>query len=86
MKIDQDQVQALNEFAAENGRRWKSLLRFAWETGNYGATSADTSALQRFRNAHGPSGLARYHAPAKTIVGHYDEQMRPVVRVSEVTR
>ena len=50
---------ALNRFIAENGKRWKSALKRAWETGDYSGTrKEDIPALQRLRNNVMPiSGL-----------------------------
>ena len=50
---------ALNRFIAEKGKRWKSALKRAWETGDYsGARKEDIPALQRLRNNVMPiSGL-----------------------------
>lgn len=53
-------VEVLRKFAARNGRRWKSALREAWETGSYRSLDlkgVDSSDLQRIRNQFGPSWL-----------------------------
>lgn len=57
---------ALDRFAASwgHGRRpsWKTLLRDAWESGNYPAFVAenDVQLLQQARNTRGPRWLERY--------------------------
>jgi hypothetical protein len=52
-----DQWIVLRRFAGENGRRWKAALLTAWMNGG---TSGE---LQRLRNTHGPSWLARFRLP-----------------------
>lgn len=53
---------ALRAWADEHAPRWKSALRLAWETGNYGGSVHDV-ALQRIRNRLGPSWLGKYRLP-----------------------
>ena len=51
-----EQLDALANFAANEGRNWKAALRHAWETGDYPAGS-QSSELQQVRNTYGPSWL-----------------------------
>ena len=51
-----EQLDALGNFAANEGRTWKAALRHAWETGDYPAGS-DSASLQQLRNTFGPSWL-----------------------------
>jgi hypothetical protein len=57
-----EQLEALKQFAASNGRTWKSALRHAWETGDYGVIQYTNQAayLQQIRNSFGPSWLVRF--------------------------
>lgn len=41
---------ALIAFKKQNGYRWKSILRSAWETGNYPHGTERIDKLQRYRN------------------------------------
>ena len=53
----QEQVDALREYAAENGRAWKSKLNHEWMTGQ------QSGILQQIRNQFGPSWLIRFKLP-----------------------
>lgn len=53
-----EQLAALRDFAAQQGRQWKSVLRYMWETGRYYGTATNSALLQQVRNKIGPSGLA----------------------------
>lgn len=57
-----EQLAALAEFAAANGRSWKSKLNHAWMTGRYSdyAGTGRANLLQQLRNNFGPSWLARF--------------------------
>lgn len=58
-----EQIQALKQFAAANGRTWKSELRDLWMNGAYNYAvlgGADPACLQQVRNEFGPSWLARF--------------------------
>jgi hypothetical protein len=57
-----EQFAALQQFAAAQGRRWKSELRHAWETGDY-PSDCDSASLQQVRNTFGPSWLVRFQLP-----------------------
>lgn len=76
---------ALADVQRRIGRRWKSALRLAWETGNYrDIASADEhvpSVLQRLRNASyfGASGLVAYKS---NPVQPSTEQQRVVIELS----
>lgn len=59
------QIEALRQFAAANGRTWKSSLRHCWEAGcysNYSGTER-SDLLQQVRNQFGPSWLVRFRLP-----------------------
>jgi hypothetical protein len=57
MKLTAEQLKAIKEYAAANGRNWKSALRHDWETGqSYGD-------LQQIRNSFGPSWLVNFRLP-----------------------
>ena len=60
--ITPEQLEAINRFARENGRTWKSNLRHAWETGRYDDHGAGeySHLLQQVRNGLGPSWLVRF--------------------------
>lgn len=64
-KPSEEQIKALQTFAAHNGRTWKSALCFCWETGRYkdfnGVERSDL--LQQIRNSLGPSWLTRFRLP-----------------------
>lgn len=57
-----EQIEALKQFAAANGRTWKSALRHCWETGRYNDYSGTQRCdlLQQIRNGFGPSWLVRF--------------------------
>lgn len=57
-----EQLAELKNFAAMNGRTWKSRLRHAWETGQYAECgAADYShLLQQIRNTFGPTWLVNF--------------------------
>lgn len=58
----QRQLAALHEFAAANGRIWKSNLNACWQNGNYQdfPGTGQSHLLQQIRNTFGPSWLVRY--------------------------
>ncbi len=60
-----EQLTALQDFAAANGRTWKSALRCCWITGRYKDFNGtdDYSFLQQVRNNLGPSWLVRFRLP-----------------------
>lgn len=58
-----EQIKALQQFAAANGRNWKSALNHLWMTGAYNNAvmgDADSMWLQRIRNQFGPKWLYRF--------------------------
>jgi hypothetical protein len=59
MKPTPEQAQAIREWAAQTGRTWKSALREAWMTGDYGAFEK-SNLLQQLRNQFGPTWLTRF--------------------------
>jgi hypothetical protein len=71
-----EQLEALQQFAKQYGRTWKSALREAWMTGDYG-TFETSNLLQQIRNTFGPSWLVSFRLPNETPVSpvsgsHYD--------------
>lgn len=58
-----EEIGAVIDFASKNGRNWKSALRECWMSGQYPA-DVDAPALQRVRNAAGPSWLISFRLPA----------------------
>lgn len=58
-------LQALQSYAANHGRTWKSSLRQCWMTGQYGPSDA-SNHLQQIRNSFGPSWLVKFRLPAMT--------------------
>lgn len=52
IRLDADELEAVQYYAATNGPSWRSRLRQAWTRGE-----EMTDALQRLRNTLGPSGL-----------------------------
>lgn len=52
---------ALNEFRSIEGRKWKSKLRDAWATGNWGSHKHYVPLLQSFRNRGGIDVLNSIH-------------------------
>jgi hypothetical protein len=54
-----EQLEALKAWAALYGRNWKSSLRDAWMTGDYGSFE-QSNYLQQIRNTFGPSWLIRF--------------------------
>ena len=55
------ELEALEYYAAKNGRRWKSKLSDAWMR----ADDDLPVLLYRLRNTHGPSWLAGFRFPVK---------------------
>jgi hypothetical protein len=55
--ITPDQQAALQSFAKENGRLWKTRLNALW------MNAAAPQVLHGLRNSHGPSWLASYRLP-----------------------
>jgi hypothetical protein len=62
-----EQRTALEAFAAEHGRLWKSRLRDQW------MNASATPELHRLRNTHGPSWLARFRLPGAAQCASQDE-------------
>lgn len=65
-----DQIQALKQFAAANGRNWKSELNNLWMNGAYRYAvmgGADAGLLQQVRNEFGPSWLVRFSLKAANL-------------------
>src|SRR3989338_8936189 len=52
---------ALNAFRTIEGRKWKSKLRDAWATGNWGSHKHYVPLLQSFRNRGGIDLLDKIH-------------------------
>lgn len=58
MNPNKEQLAALQWFADENGRYWKTKLRHAWLTGIYQGRQIPP-LLQQVRNQLGPAWLLR---------------------------
>jgi hypothetical protein len=56
-QLTAEQLKALQDYAAEHGRTWKSQLNDDWMNG------CVTGELQRIRNAFGPTWLLRFKFP-----------------------
>jgi hypothetical protein len=54
-----ERVSAIRQWAKLHGRTWKSKLRDAWISGDYGDFE-ESNLLQQIRNAYGPSWLDRF--------------------------
>jgi hypothetical protein len=59
-----EQLEALRDFAARHGRKWKAELRDCCMTGIYPG-DADSRALQQVRNQLGPSWLVKFRPGTK---------------------
>jgi hypothetical protein len=59
MTLTAEEEQAIREYAAREGRRWKSELNLAW----YNAS--EPGILQSLRNSHGPEWLRSYRLAKK---------------------
>ncbi len=60
--LTEEEVNALQDYAARHGRSWKRILNNAW----MGETSHDDGGiLRRLRNTHGPTWLDRYRLPKR---------------------
>lgn len=55
--LTQDEIEAVTEYAARKGRKWKSELNLEWQ---YARSTGDLHSL---RNTHGPSWLVGYKLP-----------------------
>jgi len=58
--LTEEEVNALQDYAARHGRSWKRILNNVW-MGE--APYDDRPILRRLRNTHGPSWLDRYRLP-----------------------
>jgi hypothetical protein len=56
-QLDQEEREALKQFATQQGRQWRIVLQQMWMSGNYWGTDTNAPALQRVRNKIGPSGI-----------------------------
>jgi hypothetical protein len=59
-QLTAEQLTALQTYASEHGRNWKSALHDSWMTGNYDG-SVDAGPLQQIRNTFGPTWLVRFN-------------------------
>lgn len=62
MKLNAEQMKAIQDFAAANGRNWKSVLRECWMTVQY-PRDCDSASLQQIRNSFGPTWLVNFRLP-----------------------
>ncbi|MBP1847547.1 hypothetical protein J2046_005831 [Rhizobium petrolearium] len=60
--LTEEEVNALQDYAARHGRSWKRILNNAW-MGE--APHDDGGILRRLRNTHGPTWLDRYRLPKR---------------------
>ncbi len=60
--LNDEQLKAIQSFAASHGRSWKSKLRDAWMTGQYDGFEG-SNYLQQIRNSFGPSWLIKFKLP-----------------------
>ncbi|HCL65533.1 MAG TPA: hypothetical protein DIC56_11975 [Rhizobium sp.] len=60
--LTEEEVNALQDYAARHGRSWKRILNNAW-MGE--APYDDGGILRRLRNTHGPTWLDRYRLPKR---------------------
>lgn len=58
--LTDQEVKALQDYAARHGRSWKRILNYAW-MGE--APRDDGHILRKLRNTHGPTWLDRYRLP-----------------------
>lgn len=73
-ELTAQELAALRAFAAEYGRKWKSVLaetywynaRLFYARGNY-TDSIPGSLLHGLRNSHGPSWLQSFKLPASNL-------------------
>jgi len=57
-----EQMRAVQYFAKQHGRNWKSALSDAWMRAGIGVV-AYTPALQQVRNNFGPAWLVKFKLP-----------------------
>ena len=60
--LTEEEVNALQDYAARHGRSWKRILTNVW-MGE--APHDDGRILRRLRNTHGPTWLDRYRLPKR---------------------
>ena len=60
--LTEEEVNALQDYAARHGRSWKRILNNVW-MGE--APHDDGGILRRLRNTHGPAWLDRYRLPKR---------------------
>ncbi|MDI6834376.1 MAG: hypothetical protein QMD99_01520 [Rhizobiaceae bacterium] len=60
--LTEEEVNALQDYAARHGRSWKRILNYVW-MGE--APYDDGGILRRLRNTHGPTWLDRYRLPKR---------------------
>lgn len=59
-RLTADQLQALQVYAAQHGRTWKSQLLDLWMSGK----NENAGALRQVRNNFGPRWLMKFRLPA----------------------
>ena len=60
LHISTEHLEVLAEWSVKYGRKWKSILLFAWESGNYEGFEK-ANYLQQIRNIYGPSWLIKFN-------------------------
>jgi len=59
--VTEEQLDAIKQFAANEGRCWKATLRSCWRTATYPYHAYDTQhLLQQVRNSVGPAWLNKF--------------------------
>lgn len=60
----EEQIAALRQYAAENGRNWKSALNADWMRASAKINGEHSALLQQIRNEFGPSWLVKFKLAA----------------------
>lgn len=58
--ITREQLDAVRQFAKENGRNWKEELAIAWSTSSAKVNGQHSPELQQIRNNFGPDWLKQF--------------------------
>ena len=80
-----EQMEALKAWATLYGRNWKSSLRDAWMTGDYGSFE-QSNYLQQLRNTFGPSWLVSFRLPKSDGLEHLRGAVEDMHFFDRVTR
>lgn len=74
-----EQLQALNDYAADHGPEWKTRLRSDWRRGG-SRWHGPYALLQQVRNQFGPAWLADFTPAAKIETGDRFEDGHELTR------